>query len=80
MVNAKDRIKATKDAIGQAEENLRINRIKYSEGAGTATETVDAITLLTVAETNYYRSLYDYYRSEAGFQYATGRDLMEVYR
>jgi outer membrane protein len=80
MINARDRIKVTRDAIGQAEENLRINRIKYGEGVGTATDTVDAITLLTVAETNYYRSLYDYYRSEAGFQYATGKDLTEVYR
>jgi outer membrane protein len=80
MMNARDRIGVTKSSIGQAEENLRINQTRYTEGVGTATETVDAITLLTVAETNYYRSLYDYYRSEAGFHYATGRDLLEVYR
>lgn len=80
MENARDRIRVTKDSIGQAEENLKINRTKYMEGVGTATDLIDAITLLTVAETNYYRSLYDAYRSEAGFIYAMGRDLPEVYR
>jgi outer membrane protein len=80
MTNGRDRMQVTRDAIGQAEENLKINRSKYREGVGTATEMIDAITLLTVAETNYYRSLYDFNRAEAGFAHASGRDLPEVYR
>jgi len=32
-----------------------------------------------VAETNYYRAIYDFRRAEAGFYYATGKDLREVY-
>jgi outer membrane protein len=80
MVNAADRIKVTRDAIAQAEENLKINNVRYAEGVGTATDTIDAITLLTGAESNYYRSLYEFYRSEAGLLYAMGKDLLEVYR
>jgi outer membrane protein TolC len=80
LVNARERIKVTRDATSQAEENLRINRIKYAEGEGTATEVIDAITLLTIAETNYYRSQYELLRAEAGLMHAMGVDLGEVYR
>ncbi len=78
--NARERMIVTKDAVGQAEENLRINRVRYEEGVGTATEVLDAVTLLTVAETNYYRSLYDLRRAEAAVLYSMGKDLGEVYR
>ncbi len=77
---AKERVAATKDAVQQAEENLRINKVKYTEGVGTATDVLDAVTLLTVAETNYYRSIYDLMRAEAGVLYAIGREIAEVYR
>jgi outer membrane protein len=77
--NALERTKVTKDAAGQAEENLRIDRVRYEEGVGTATEVLDAVTLLTVAETNYYRSLYDLRRAESALLYSLGKDLTEVY-
>lgn len=77
---AKEKIAVTSDAIQQAEENLRINRVRYEEGVGTATEVLDAVTLFTVAETNYYRSVYDFKRAEAGMMYSIGRDLREVYK
>ena len=79
MRTADKKLLVTKDAIGQAEENLRINTIRYSEGVGTATEVLDAVTLLTVAETNFYKALYDYKRAEAGLIYSVGWDLSEVY-
>jgi outer membrane protein len=77
---ARDRVRVTKDAVRQAEENLRINRVRYTEGVGTATEVLDAVTLLTVAETNYYRAVYDSQKSEISVLYATGKDLTEVYK
>jgi outer membrane protein len=80
MTSAREKVKVTKGAITQAEENLRINRVKYGDGAGTATDVIDAITLFTVAETNYYRSLYEYNRAYAGLMHATGKDLLEVYK
>ncbi len=80
LKTSNERISVTRDAVGQAEENLRINRVRYSEGVGTATEVLDAVTLLTIAETNFYKSIYDFKRAEAGLIYSTGKDLLEVYK
>lgn len=80
MKNAAEKINVTKDAVGQAEENLRINKIRYEEGIGTATDVLDAITLLTTAETNYYRAMYEMKKAEAGFMYAIGQDLVSAYK
>jgi outer membrane protein TolC len=77
--NALEKTQVVKDAVAQAEENLRINKIRYEEGIGTATDVLDAITLLTTAETNYYRALYELRRAEAGFRYATGINLVSAY-
>ena len=77
---ARERVAVTKGAVEQAEENLRINRVKYEAGAGTATEVLDAVTLLSVAETNNYKSVYDLKKAEAAVLYATGIPLAEVYK
>jgi len=80
LTNARERILVNRGAADQALENLRINRVRYDAGEGTATEVLDAVTLLTTAETNYIRAIYDFRRSEAGMYYAVGKDLREVYR
>jgi len=80
LSNARERMNVAKDAVGQAEENLRINRVRYEEGVGTATEVLDAVTLLTTAETNHYRALYDFRRAEASAFYSMGKDLVDVYK
>ena len=80
MLNANESVQVAKDAIAQAEESLRITRIKYAEGVGIARDVTDAITLRALSETNYYRALYDSYRSEAGYLYAMGSELTEVYQ
>lgn len=77
--NSIDKIQVVKDSISQAEENLRINKVRYEEGIGTSTDVLDAITLLTVAETNYYRAVYEYRRSHAALRYTMGMDLGSVY-
>ena len=77
---ATERVAVTKDSVQQAEENLRINRVKYEAGAGTATDVLDAVTLLSVAETNNLKSLYDLKKAEAAVLYATGTPLSEVYK
>lgn len=79
LTNAADRLSVTKSAAAQAEENLRINKVKYAEGVGLATDVTDAIALVTLARTNYFKALYDQHRAEAGYLYAVGRDLREVY-
>jgi outer membrane protein TolC len=77
---AREQVAVTKGAVEQAEENLRINRVKYEAGAGTATDVLDAVTLLRVAETNNYKSVYDLKKAEAAVLYATGTQLSEVYK
>jgi outer membrane protein TolC len=79
MANAAERVGVARGAIAQAEENLKITRLKYGEGVGIAVDVTDAIALLALSETNYYRALYDYYRSEAGYLYAMGKNLGEEY-
>ncbi|MBI5848431.1 MAG: TolC family protein [Nitrospirae bacterium] len=79
-VTARERLHVTKDAVRQAEENLRINRVQYEEGIGTGTDVLDAVALLSSARTNYFRALYDLRKAEAAVYYATGKDLLEVYR
>jgi outer membrane protein TolC len=78
--NAYARILANQDAVDQALENLRINKRRYEEGEGTATEVLDAVSLLTNAETNRIRSEYDYRKAEAAIHYASGSDLREIYK
>ena len=80
MKNAAEKILATKDSVSQAEENLRINRVRYEEGIGTSTDVIDAITLLTTAQTNYHSSGYELKRAQAGLLYATGTDLAKEYK
>ena len=75
MKNARDKISVAGLAVSQAEENLRINRVKYEEGVGTATDVLDAIALRSLAETNYHRAVYDLRRSHGALLYATGTDL-----
>lgn len=77
---SEERAEVARGAVAQAEENLRINRAKYEEGEGTATDVLDAVLLLTIAETNSYRAGYDVARARAWVYYSTGRDLTEVYR
>jgi outer membrane protein len=69
----------TKAAVEQAEENLRLQNLRYKEGVGTATEVLDAVTLLTTAESNSWKSLYGFKRAEARLLNAAGKDLVDVY-
>lgn len=57
---AKERITVTETSIKQGEENLRINRDRYQEKVGTATDVIDAQTLLTQIRTEHYQAMFDY--------------------
>jgi outer membrane protein TolC len=69
---ARQRIEVTRDAIRQAEENLRINRDRYQAQVGTATDVVDAQTLLSGAKSDYYQAQFDYRVARARVRRATG--------
>ena len=57
---AKQRITVTETSIRQGEENLRINRDRYQEQVGTATDVIDAQALLTQVRTEHFQAIYDY--------------------
>ena len=79
LQSSAQKIEVSRTAVAQAEENLRLQRLQYKEGVGTATDVLDAVTLLSTAESNSWKSLYGYKRAEAVLLNAAGRDLAGVY-
>lgn len=79
LQSSQQKMEVTKTAVAQAEENLRLERLRYKEGVGTATDVLDAVTLMTTAESNSWRSLYGVKRAEAGLLYSMGKDLSAAY-
>jgi outer membrane protein len=73
-----ERIRVTEKAVAQGKENLRLNRERYREQVGTATEVVDASTLITKTRVNFYNARYDHQLAKAQFLWAVGaiNDLM----
>jgi outer membrane protein len=69
---AQERIGVTETAIRQSEENLRLNHERYKERVGTATEVLDAQTLLTQTKSDYYRALFDFQVASARLKRSIG--------
>lgn len=70
---AAERVRVTEKAIEQGEENLRITRNRYQDLVGTATEVIDAQTLLTQVRTDNYRARFDYRVALARVKKAMGK-------
>ena len=77
--SAARKVEVTAGAVAQADENLRLQRLRYREGVATATDVIDAVVLAGKAETNYWRAVYDRMRAEAGLLYAVGEDIVKAY-
>ena len=77
--SSEQKVEVSKTAVAQAEENLRLQQIRYREGVGTATEVLDAVTLLTTAESNSWKALYGVKRAESALLNAAGKDLAGMY-
>ena len=69
---ARERISVTEESIRQGEENLRINKDRYQEQVGTATDVIDAQTLLTQIKTEHYQAIFDYQVALARVKRARG--------
>jgi TolC family type I secretion outer membrane protein len=67
-----ERIRVTEKAVAQGEENLRLNEERYKEQVGTATDVIDAQTLLTRTRVNYTNALYDHQMAKAQLLWAMG--------
>lgn len=65
-------VQVTKATIVQAEENFRINTERYREQIGTATDVIDAETLLTRARSDYFSALGDLHINRARLKRAMG--------
>jgi outer membrane protein len=76
---SRKKIEVALSTVAQAEENLRLARLRYKEGVGTATEVTDAVTLVTTAETNAGKANYALKRAEATLLHVMGRDLPAAY-
>ena len=72
MREAEKRISVTRTAIGQAEENFRINQERYREHIATSTDVIDAQTLLARARADYFGAISDYRIAIARLERAMG--------
>ncbi len=68
-----DRIRVTEKAVAQGEENLRLNEERYKEQVGTATDVIDAQTLLTKTRVNFFNARYDHQMAKAQMLWAVGQ-------
>lgn len=59
LAEARRRIPVTRQAIAQAEENIKVLSDRYREGLSTYTQVLDAESLRVRTFTNYYEAVYD---------------------
>lgn len=79
LQSSRAKIDVAMTAVAQAEENLRLARLRYREGVTTSTEVTDAVSLMTTAETNAWKANFGLRRAEAALLHVTGRDLAVSY-
>jgi outer membrane protein TolC len=73
VVAARDRIELSRTAVLQAEETLRLLRVRYRNGNATPTEIVDSEAALTRSQQRFYSATYTYLAALARVDYAVGR-------
>lgn len=69
---AEENIKTMKEALAKAEEDYRIEIVRYEAGVGTNLEVMDAEDNLVLAKSDYITALYDYNTSKASLDSAMG--------
>ncbi len=69
---AEENIKTMKEALAKAEEDLRIEMVRYTAGVGTNLEVMDAQDKLVTAKGDYISALYSYNTSKASLDKAMG--------
>jgi outer membrane protein TolC len=79
LKNAVEKLSVAQSVLAQAQENVRVFRVRYAEGAATQTEVLEAISLQTKAQTNYCNSSYEAKRGYAQLMYSMGIDLALIY-
>ncbi len=70
-------IETAKKAVEQAQENLRMNEVRYQNQIASSTDVIDAQTLLTSTRTKYYQAVYHYNIWLASLARAVGAESWE---
>jgi outer membrane protein len=73
VVAANERIDLSRTAVVQAEENLRLLRVRYLNGDATPTDIVDSETALTRSQQRFFSATYAYLAALARVDYAVGQ-------
>jgi outer membrane protein len=73
MVAANERIDLSRTAVVQAEENLRLIRVRYRNGNATPTDIVDSEAALTRSQQRLFSATYTYLAALARLDYAVGQ-------
>lgn len=79
LTDAVEKVIVASEAVVQAQENVRVYRVNYSEGVSTTTDVLNAISMETNAQTNYYQADYELKRNYAKLMYSMGIDLVLLY-
>jgi len=66
-------IAQTETQVKLSEDNLRLSRVRYEGGEGTALDVVTAQTQLAQARSNYYAARANYLNARADLEVASGR-------
>jgi outer membrane protein len=73
VVAARERIDLARTAVVQAEENLRLVRVRYRNGNAIPSEVVDSEAALTRSQQRFFSASYTYLAALARLDYAVGQ-------
>jgi outer membrane protein TolC len=73
VMASNERIGLSRTAVTQAEENLRLLRVRYRNGNATPTDIVDSEAALTRSQQRFFSATYTYLASLARLEYAVGQ-------
>ncbi|MFH1980931.1 MAG: TolC family protein [Pseudomonadota bacterium] len=77
VTESEQNIRTVETAISQAKENYRISEERYKQHVATSTDVLDARTLLSRTQFNYYTALYDLEIAKAALARAMGRESLQ---
>jgi outer membrane protein TolC len=74
LIQSKEKVGVAEKGVEQADENYRITKNKFSSGAATNTDLLDAEVALLQAKVNYTVSLVDHELAWAKMMRSVGRE------
>ena len=78
LMEANRNLAVMAEALGQAEENLRLNQGRFDHDLATTTDVLDAQALLTITHGRHVNALYDHQIAIATLKQAMGLDILDA--